>query len=143
MNLKVLIIFCLIFMFFDLKKETEGTCADISEGSFDLFEEGKNIGSIYRIGKYQIEKYNNQQDYRIVEIKQQNCLFYMKKHRREQALDTITWSVVYTKHDKGIYSFIATPTYLKVNYLYEGVIKKTSIKVDKKVLKIYEKLDID
>lgn len=66
------------------------------------------------------------QDDVVVTIKSEGCLFYMNSYRVKEDLDTITWTVSYTKIANNHYSYVGSPKYLNIDYKHYGEIKKIS-----------------
>lgn len=139
---KILIILILFNSVLIYSQSTNADCNDLSNGTFELYENNEKIGAIYRKGNYQIEKYLDSDKYTIAKTKFKNCSVSLKNHEIKQDIDTITWSLSYKKIKDKHYSFIGKPKYLKVTYTYTGEIKKEDNEIkNKKILKIFKGLE--
>lgn len=117
-------------------------CNNLKFGVFELYENDKKIGIIFRKNNYQIEKYVDNDKYIIGKIKSKKCQFLLKSNEIKKDIDSITWLLNYRRINKKHYSFIGKPKYLNVEYNYKGEIKKISNKVkNKEVLEIFKKLE--
>lgn len=106
-----LITFLLTSPLVNSEKNSITDCEDLKTGSFELYDNSLKIGTIYRKGKFQIEKYLKNDNYTIAKVNIKDCLFYLKKYEIKEELDTITWSVDYKKIKKNHYSFIGRPIF--------------------------------
>lgn len=132
----VLILIIPLFIF----SQDEGNCKALKYGSFELYENGKKIGNVYRKDNLQIEKYFDKDTYTFVKIKPNNCEFYFNAYEVKKDLDTITWSVSYKKIKKNHYSFIGKPVYLNIDYVYQGELIKIEDKISEEVEGIFNKM---
>ncbi len=103
----------------------EVDCKSLKSGVFEIHDKGQKILRIYRQNNFQIEYYPEENFLNILKIKSKKCNYYFKRYEIRNDLDTITWIVSYTKN-KNFYNYIAKPLYLKIDYKYEGIIKKVS-----------------
>lgn len=139
MKEKIIILLLITFSTNACSQNKNNNCDDIKYGTFELYEKGSIIGTIYRKGNYQIEKYLDRPEYTIVKLKSKKCLYYYNSYEINQDLDTLTWSVQYKNIKRNHYSFIGKPTYLtSLNYSYSGKLVKISKKIDKKILDVFD-----
>jgi len=118
-------------------------CKILDTGVFELYEDDKKIGSVYRKKGIQIETYKNDIDNTIARYKKiGKCAYYITSFKISNNLDTITWKVKYKSISKKEFSFEAHPAFIDLNgYFYNGKIKKTSNTIKKgKLLKRFDKL---
>ena len=133
----VLILIIPLFIF----SQDKGNCNGLKYGSFELYENGKKIGNVFRKNNLQIEKYFDKDTYTFVKIKpKNNCEFYFNAYEIKKDLDTITWSVSYKKIKKNHYSFTGKPTYLNIDYVYQGELIKIENEISEEVEEIFNKM---
>jgi hypothetical protein len=129
----------LIIPLFIFSQDDE-SCNGLKYGSFELYENGKKIGNIFRKDNLQIEKYFDKDTYTFVKIKPSNCEFYFNAYEVKNELDTITWFVSYKKIKKDHYSFIGKPVYLNIDYVYQGELVKIADEIIEEVEEIFIKM---
>ena len=135
-----IIVLILIVPMYIFSQDIEN-CNGLKYGSFELYENGKKIGNIFRKDNLQLVKYFDKNTYTLVKIKPSNCEFYFNAYEVKNELDTITWFVSYKKIKKDHYSFTGEPKYLKIDYKYNGEIKKINDEIrDRKILDIFKEL---
>ncbi|MGV6844835.1 MAG: hypothetical protein ACWA42_01750 [Lutibacter sp.] len=137
---KIYIILFLLTPLFIYSQKVDYSCNDLKNGVFELYKADKKIGVIYRKDEYQIEKYFNNKTTTIAKIRHYGCKFHFNAYKISTDLDTITWSVSYKKIKEGQYSFVGKPTYLKIDYTYEGKIVKIKNKINSEILNIFDNL---
>ncbi len=132
----------LLFPFYIYSQSCENDTLD--NGVFEVYENDKKIGVIYRKNNFQIEKSTSSSQYTIARFKKEKCVFYLKSYEINDDLDTITWSVKYNRIKQNYYSFIGRPAYLGINYSLEGSVLKTSDEInDVDIMKTFNKLRKD
>lgn len=138
-KLQFMLIILILLPFLSFSQSID--CDDLKYGVFEVHENNKKVGLIYRKGDFQLEDYLDGKELSKVKIKEKNCLFYIKSLKIKNDLDTITMVVLYNKIKKGCYTFWAKPRYLDINYEYSGKIKKVSNHMDSEILKIFKELE--
>jgi hypothetical protein len=97
MVLKNVLFISFIVLIFNCSEIYNKECSDLRIGTFEIYEKNKKIGFFYRKNDYQIEKYLNSDKYTIAKTNLKNCSFTLKSYEINEALDTITWSILYQK----------------------------------------------
>ena len=135
--------FVILILAFSLSafSQKKCNCNNLKTGVFELYENDKKIGLVFRKNNYQIEKYFDSDQFTIGKIKSKKCIFSLKSNEIKKDIDSVTWSLNYKEISAKHYSFIIKPKYLNVDYSYKGEIKKISNKIkNKEVLEIFTKL---
>lgn len=118
-------------------------CSELKNGTFEIFENGEKVGTIYRKGNIQIEKYTNREKLSFVKLKYNDCDITFNAFEIKEEIDTITWSVTYTKIKEGEYKYLGKPKFLDISYTNEGEIVKTSNDLKSEILQVFSDLKKD
>lgn len=114
-------------------------CTDLNTGVFETYEDGVKTGIFYRMNDRQIEMVANEKTQtKSLVSKLKSCEYYIMSKHVSDLLDTITMSVKYEKLSDGIYSFIAKPAFIDVDYIYTGKIKKIDETISKEILEAFK-----
>lgn len=140
---KLLLIILLIISMNNYSQNKESECSELKNGTFEIFENGEKVGTIYRKDNIQIEKYPNREKLSFVKLKYNNCNITFNAFEIKKELDTITWSVTYTKIKKGEFKYIGKPKFLNISYMNEGEIVKTSNNLNSEILQVFCGLKTD
>ena len=104
------------------------SCVTLDKGTFEIYESGNKVCTIYRESGIQIEEYLNREEFDIVRYEKigKNS-FILKPIKLSKTSDTINWRVEYQKKSSNEFLFKAIPLIKDTrNYVYEGLLLKTS-----------------
>ena len=107
-------------------------CNQLSEGTFNLYENSQLIGQLFRKNNVQIEKYPNKKSYIIGKFKYiSECQLHIKHYYIEEPIDTITWLVSYIPLADDTFEINAKPAFIStLNYTYKAKMVKISHTID-------------
>jgi len=117
------------------------SCDELKYGVYEVYENDKKVGLIYRNGNFQLEDYLDGKKLKPTRLKEKDCFFYIRSYDVKEDLDTITWAVSYKEISTNYYSFVGKPKYLEIDYSHRGEIKKISNDIEPDVLKVFEQLE--
>ena len=137
----IILFFHLLNLVLNSSFQLNQNCFELKSGEFDVFENDKKIGVIYRKGNYQIEKYLNSDELNFVKIKSNSCTYLYKSYFVKDDIDTLTWEVTYTKIEDGVFNFQAKPININIKYNYFGFISKRSSKLPQEILNTFDELE--
>ncbi len=130
---KILLIITLIFSLNNYSQNKNIDCENLVNGTFEIFDKGKKIATIYRKYNFQIEKYINQEKLTFGKFKYNKCTYSLNSLVIKEKLDTLTWLINYKKIKNKHYKYVASPKYLKIAYKDEADIIKIDDKVSKEM----------
>lgn len=107
----------------------------IKTGTFEVYENDSLVGKIYRLGSYQIEKYpeGNELIARI-DYETDSTYFLRGIEEIQTGIDSIIWLNKYLEIGTNTFRILAVPSNSNIDYKYEAVLKKVSMKIDKEYL---------
>ena len=101
-------------------------------GTFELYEKGENIGTIYRLNKYQIEEYVNGEILYAKLIWKTDSSFILKgTELRPKKIDTVTFLNTIKRFENNKYHIYVTPFNVDSDYKYEAILIKKSNSIKK------------
>ena len=108
---------------------------EIKEGEFELYENEKHVGTIFRLKDYQVEKYNNEPLF-ISKLKWiSDSTYYLKGTEiNPMGIDTVIYRNTFKKIDKDKFRILITPINSDIAYKFEGVLVKKSNSIPRKFL---------
>ena len=139
---KILLILTLFILMPSFGVAQNKSCDELKKGVFEVIENSKKVGVIYRKNGYQLEDYLNGKKIKIVRFREKKCQFYFNSLEIENELDTVTMFVTYKKSKKGIFSFLAKPIYHDIDYEYQGIMKKISNDIDSNLIPVFDELEM-
>lgn len=136
-----LIISTLLLLNCNTKKHV-GNCSDIKNGTFEIYENDKLIGHIYRSKDYQIDRYLDDERIPISKLTYKDCSIIYNIIQKRSYIDTLTWRITNTKISDKTYTFEVRTEYLDIDYVYKGKLVKLKNEIsDKLILKKLDSLD--
>jgi hypothetical protein len=122
--------------------DRQSLCDKLTEGSFDLYEDGVFVGKLFRKNNFQIEKYADKQSYTIGKLRRINtCQFYLNHNVVKKPMDTITWLITYTPLEKDTFEISAKSAYIDtLKYIYKGKMVKINNELNPEINKLIEEL---
>lgn len=130
----LIILFILLFSCNSNKKE-------IGYGTFKIYEDDSLVGTIYRNGNFQLEKYRDNTEI-IAQIDSLTESTYLLSgiENKKTGIESIVWLNTYKKIGENKFQIIVKPNNSKIEYEYKGTLLKTDNNIPKKYSDILNKM---
>ena len=137
----MILLYCCFGILITYSQSVEIECEGLLHGSFETYEEGLKIGTFFRKGDIQIEKYFKDSTFSLARIRSKECVFYINSYEIKRQIDTITWIVKYQKISDTKYSYLIEPAFLDNGISFKGHTIKISDSIDNEAFIIFESLE--
>ncbi|GGK38319.1 MULTISPECIES: hypothetical protein [Flavobacteriaceae] len=128
---KIFCLFAIIFAFIGCVSNQSG----IKEGEFELYENEKYLGRIFRLKNYQVELYNNEPVFiaRLEWISDSICNLIGTKINPVD-IDTVVFRNTFERIEQNKFRIFITPINSSIEYSFKGILNKKSDKIPSKYL---------
>ena len=108
---------------------------EIKYGTFDIYENDKIVGTLFRMNNFQIEKYEGKEKL-ISKIDYESDSTYNigGTELNPNGIDTIVFKTIYKKIEKNRFKLLIFPINSNIDYKWEGILEKKDENIDKKYI---------